>query len=83
MRYVTASEAKQNLGEILDSAQREPVTIRRQKRALAVVLSAQEYARVCAQNREEFLRFADRQSHQAKARGLSKSTLEVILEDEE
>lgn len=77
MRYVTASEAKQNLGEILDSAQREPVTIRRQKRALAVVLSAQEYARVCAQNREEFLRFADRQSHQAKARGLSKSTLEV------
>lgn len=58
MGYVSASEAKQNLGAILDSAQREPVTIRRQKRDVAVVLSAQEYERICAQNRDEFLRFA-------------------------
>ncbi len=82
-RYVSAREAKQSLGKVLDSAQQEPVTIRRQNRAVAVVLSAQEYARVCAQNREEFLRFADRQSHQAKARGLSKSTLDEIIADEE
>ena len=83
MRYVSVREAQQNLGEILDSAHREPVTIRRQNRAVAVVLSAQEYARVCAQNREEFLRFADRQSHQAKARGLSTSTLDEIIADGE
>ncbi len=83
MRYVSASEAKQNLGAILDSAQREPVTIRRQKRDVAVVLSAQEYERVCAQNRDEFLRFAERVSHQATERGLTKHKLDEILADED
>ncbi len=82
MRYVSASEAKQNLGAILDSAQREPVTIRRQKRDVAVILSAQEYARVCTQNRDEFLRFAERVSQQAKAQGLTKQKLDEILADE-
>jgi prevent-host-death family protein len=82
MRYVSASEAKQNLGAILDSAQREPVTIRRQNRDVAVVLSAQEYERVCARNRDEFLRFADRVSQQAKAQGLTKQKLDEILADE-
>lgn len=83
MRYVSASEAKQNLGAILDSAQREPVTIRRQKRDVAVVLSAQEYERVCAQNRDEFLRFAERVSRQATERGLTKHKLDEILADED
>ncbi len=82
MRYVSASEAKQNLGAILDSAQREPVTIRRQKRDVAVVLSAQEYERVCAQNRDEFLRVAERLSRHATAQGLTKSKLDEILADE-
>lgn len=82
MRYISASEAKQNLGAILDSAQREPVTIRRQKRDVAVVLSAQEYERVCAQNREAFLRFSDRVSQQAVARGLTEQSLSEILADE-
>lgn len=83
MRYVSASEAKQNLGALLDSAQREPVTIRRQKRDVAVVLSAHEYERVCAQNRDEFLRFAERVSHQAAERGLTKHKLAEILADED
>ena len=39
MRYVSASEAKQRLAAVLDAAQREPVTIRRQNREVAVVLS--------------------------------------------
>ena len=40
MQYVSASDAKQRLAAILDTAQREPVMIRRQKRDVAVVLSA-------------------------------------------
>ena len=39
MQYVSASVAKQRLAAILDTAQREPVMIRRQKRDVAVVLS--------------------------------------------
>ena len=46
MQYVSASDAKQRLAAILDTAQREPVMIRRQKRDVAVVLSVQEYERV-------------------------------------
>jgi len=81
MRYVSASDAKQRLAAILDAAQREPVMIRRQKRDVAVLLSAQEYARVCALNREEFLRFSDRVSTKAAARGLTDKKLKEILAD--
>lgn len=81
MRYVSASDAKQKLASILDAAQREPVMIRRQKRDVAVLLSAQEYERVFAINREEFLRFSDRVSKKAKAQGLTEQKLHEILAD--
>lgn len=82
MRYVSASDAKQKLAAILDAAQREPVMIRRQKRDVAVLLSAQEYERVCTVNREEILRFSDRVSKKAKAQGLTEEKLQEILADE-
>jgi prevent-host-death family protein len=82
MRYISASDAKQKLAEILDAAQRDPVMIRRQKRDVAVLLSAQEYERVCAMNREEFLRFSDRVSKKAKTQGLTENKLCKILADE-
>ena len=83
MQYVSASDAKQRLAAILDTAQREPVMIRRQKRDVAVVLSAQEYKRVCALNREEFQRFCDRVGEGAKKRGLTEKKLAEILADAE
>ncbi|MGD9852800.1 MAG: type II toxin-antitoxin system Phd/YefM family antitoxin [Nitrospirales bacterium] len=82
MQYVSASEAKQRLAVILDTAQREPVMIRRQKRDVAVVLSVQEYERVCALNREEFQRFCDRVGKSAADRGLTEKKLPDILADE-
>ena len=60
MRYVSATEAKQRLAALLDAAQREPVTIRRQNRDVAVLLSPQEYDRLRAVNIDEFERFCDR-----------------------
>jgi prevent-host-death family protein len=82
MQYVSASDAKQHLAAILDTAQREPVTIRRQKRDVAVVLSVQEYERVCALNREEFQRFCDRVGKRAADRGLTENKLAEVLADE-
>lgn len=82
MRYISASDAKQKLAAVLDAAQHEPVMIRRQKRDVAVLLSAQEYERVCALNREEFLRFSDRVSKKAIAQGLTEKKLQAILTDE-
>ena len=40
---IAAREAKLRFGELLDTAQREPVTIEKHGRAVAVVVSAEEY----------------------------------------
>ena len=82
MRYVSATEAKQRLAALLDAAQREPVTIRRQKRDVAVIMSPQEYERLRALNTAEFQRFCDRVAERAAARGLTEDKLTEILGDE-
>lgn len=81
MRTVSATDAKQRLAALLDAAQREPVVIRRQKRDVAVIMSAEEYERIRDLNAAEFQRFCDRVAAQAKARGLTKSVLNKMLKD--
>jgi prevent-host-death family protein len=81
MRSVTATEAKQNLGALLDSAQSEPVVIRRQKRDIAVVLSPREYDRLRAINTEAFERFCDRIGAQAAEAGMTEAKLAEILSE--
>ena len=43
MRTMSSVEAQNNFGVLLDSAQREPVTITRRGRPVAFLLSPQEY----------------------------------------
>ena len=43
MKAIAAKDAKNNFGEMLDTVQREPITIEKHGRAVAVVMSAQEY----------------------------------------
>ena len=43
MKAIAAKEAKNNFGEMLDTVQREPIIIEKHGRAVAVVMSAQEY----------------------------------------
>ena len=81
MRYVSASEAKQRLAAVLDAAQREPVTIRRHNRDVAVVVSSADYQRLTRNNVEEFQRFCDRISEAATARGMTEETLDEALSD--
>lgn len=81
MKSVSATEAKQRFAAIIDAAQREPVTIRRQNRDVAVIMSAEEYDRIRGARVDEFERFCDRISAQAKARGLTEKILAGILKD--
>jgi prevent-host-death family protein len=81
MRTVTATEAKQNLGALLDNAQSEPVVIRRQKRDIAVILSAREYDRLRAVNLAEFNRFCDQIGERAAADGLTEEKLAELLSE--
>lgn len=46
MSIATATEVKHRLGSFLDAAQREPVTIEKSGRKVAVLLSAEEYDRL-------------------------------------
>ena len=82
MRSFSATDAKQNLAALLDAAQREPVVIRRQKRDVAVVLSADEYERLRDFNAREFQRFCDQVSSQAAASGMTEEVLDELLADE-
>lgn len=43
MQHMPALEAKTHFGRLLDTAQREPVTIEKHGRAVAVVISTEEY----------------------------------------
>ncbi|MDO8683995.1 MAG: type II toxin-antitoxin system prevent-host-death family antitoxin [Armatimonadota bacterium] len=43
MNTITSKEAQNRFGELIDTAQREPVTINRRGRAVAVVLSNDRY----------------------------------------
>lgn len=83
MRYMSATDAKQHLAALLDAAQREPVTIRRQNRDVAVLVSAQEYDRLRALNATEFQRFCDQVAASAALRGLTQDKLDRILADDE
>lgn len=80
MRYISASEAKQRLSALLDTVQREPVTIRRQNREVAVVISPKDYERLKSANVEEFQRFCDRVSERAKERGLTTEKMGQLLD---
>ncbi len=43
MKSIPASEAKTHFGALLDSAQREPVTVSKQGRPVAVMMSIRDY----------------------------------------
>ena len=48
MKTMTAGDAEAKFGELLDSAIREPVSVTRNGRQVAVVLSAEDFERLTA-----------------------------------
>ncbi len=83
MQYVSATEAKQTFGAILDQVQREPVVIRRQNRDVAVLISPQDYQRLIRLNLEEFQTFRTEVSRKAQERGLTEQELAEVLDSPE
>ena len=79
MRYISATEAKQNFAAALDAVQRGPVVIRRQSRDQAVLISPQEYARLRGLAVADFQAFCDRVGERAVENGLTQSKLAALL----
>lgn len=82
MRFISATEAKQNFAALLDDAQRGPVVIRRQARDQAVLISPQEYDRLRGLAVADFQAFCDRVGKEAAERGLTERKLEELLRDD-
>lgn len=82
MKKVTATEAKNRLGALLDDAQREPVVIQRQERDVAVVLSMAQFERMRSGNVRAFLEDRNELAAEAKRNGLTEKKLDALLTDE-
>lgn len=46
MKSIAAKEAKIHFGELIDKAQREPVSIEKYGRPVAVIMSSEEYKQI-------------------------------------
>ncbi|MFO1466604.1 MAG: type II toxin-antitoxin system Phd/YefM family antitoxin [Steroidobacteraceae bacterium] len=82
MKVVTALEAKNRLGEVLEAAQRQPVSITRNGRPSVVVISAESYARRQRMSRERLRLAMRRAGEHAVVQGMNDDVLEQLLADE-
>jgi prevent-host-death family protein len=81
MQTFSATDAKQSFAAIIDTAQRQPVMIRRQKRNIAVVMSVEEYERLTKLRTDEFQHFCDMVGEKAIKQGLTEEKLSTLLSD--
>ena len=82
MKSVTALEAKNRFGEVLEAAQRQPVSITRNGRPSVVVISAESYARRQRMARERLRQVMRQAGEHAAAQGMSEQVLNQLLADD-
>ena len=79
MKYITANEAKQSFGQVMETAQRETVIVKKHNRPAAVIISPQEYDRMRNTNLREFTDFCEHVAGKAKKKGLTSKELSKLL----
>ena len=82
MREITAREAKNRFGQLLDAAQRSPVSVTKNGRAVTVMLSTQLYDQLRGSAWERLTSTMDAMGEEASARGLTDARLDALLADE-
>lgn len=82
MRTVTSVEAQNRFGELLDSAQREPVAITRRGRTVAFVLSPQDMQELLEGRKLRDSAVAAYEAYRARVSGLAgEAATELTDED--
>jgi prevent-host-death family protein len=82
MPTVSATHAKQQFAAMLDSAQREPVRIRRHERDVAVLISVEEYESIRRLRAQELIRLTEETGRYAESQGMTDKLLEKLLAKE-
>jgi prevent-host-death family protein len=82
MRTISAIEAKNRFGQLLDAAQRAPVTVTKKGRPAAVVMSVEDYERMRGAGWKRLLETMASARQQAAERGLTDELLDELLADE-
>lgn len=79
MEPIAASRARENFSALLDKAQHEPVTIQKQGRNAAVLISYEEYERLTNAQKLAFQAICDDVGEKAASRGLTEEKLIQLL----
>jgi hypothetical protein len=82
MKTITALEAKNRFGEVMETAQRQPVAITRNGRPSVVVVSADSYSRRQRLARDRLRSALQQAGDHATALGMTEDTLTELLSDE-
>ena len=82
MREMAAREAKNLFGQLLDAAQRAPVRVTKKGRAVGVMMSMEQYARLRGAAWDALNETMDRMAKRATARGLTDAELKKLLADD-
>ena len=79
MKEISSTEAKTHFGALLDTAQREPVTIHKKGRAVAVILSMQDFEAHQAMK----LKLLQQAIDEGLASGLSDRSIDELMAEAE
>jgi antitoxin Phd len=82
MKEINARNAKNQFGQLLESAQRGPVRVTRRGRPVGVLLSEEQYQRLRGIAWERLASTVDTMRQQAADKGLTEETLASLLADE-
>jgi prevent-host-death family protein len=82
MRTISAIDAKNRFGQLLDAAQRAPVTVTKKGRPAAVVMSIEDYERFRGAAWKRLLETVETARKEAAGRGLTDERLDELLVDE-
>ena len=82
MRTISSIDAKNRFGQLLDAAQRAPVTVTKKGRPTAVVMSIEDYERMRGAAWKRLFETMATARKEAAGRGLSDELLDDLLADE-
>ena len=82
MKEITARDAKNRFGVLLDASQRAPVLLTKKGRGVSVVMSIEHYERLRGAAWERLAATMDATGEEASSNALTPAVLNALLADE-